>query len=679
MPQLQSLRNILPLFFLVISTLFLSLFLYVPQTFADTYKEDATKFPYKEEALLQEDDFSLTFYDGTDYSQEYPDELRAGLTWKGKDITLPLRDGRVLNISKSYWDLIQKIDQIAAQDSDSIKREIAKEAAEALRSYAEPQDIPIRSHVYMVRENPQTGKLNLVLPHAINHAFIPGDIIYKTFNYKFKTENVSYSSSSTAPFIRYARFETHGNKTWDTSASSWFYIHFDALYINGEKSDAYKTFGDQYGDKVTYLPLWNKREDGPNKEVLLQYQAQIPNGPNFRADIHENFLTTGGSSAGTLILPSKMWRLPEIQLNYVLVDSYKQARQLEAGQEITARSVDEIFSDLQLQELEPPYYIKDLLSSNLFSKPGDTAYSRWVWSFNPADIKVRPTIDEWDALVHKEIPGYLWVGTDVPYTQATEGTAEQPNKITFHHSDKADKPEILLRKHFYSVYKPLPRAIKLTKKDANTGAPLEGAGFELWNADKSKKLSETIFTTDKAGEVQFFIPAESLANSLSEAHIKELPTSHDGVIALDNDYPHIGSGYLFEAGSYYLKEVKSPKGYQLPQDPYTQLIVKPVSLKETQEKFIELSVHNAKEKTPPIPTDPEKPTDPTTPVLDKDLPKQPNPQDPTPLPKRPGYYHEHYLPKTADTSMKSWHIALMLVGMATLSAGFFRSATNRYS
>ncbi|MCI6574899.1 MAG: SpaA isopeptide-forming pilin-related protein [Actinomycetaceae bacterium] len=258
-----------------------------------------------------------------------------------------------------------------------------------------------------------------------------------------------------------------------------------------------------------------------------------------------------------------------------------------------------------------------------------------------ADFSYKPTVDS----IIQHIPGYEYVDNDLKVFD--DGSVDPdiekwvsdipkfvPGKNVYLNYNKSGARI----QHLYYTYEPLKTTFSLKKTD-DKGAALEGATFELFRAADMKEYLpvdqggyackrastpklEQIKHCENGNCEQVNVNRVQVPGEDEKGHFSTdekgafVPTNADGSKALD----------WLPAGTYYLREVAAPSGYELLDNPLV-FHVTPEKDAQGNVAAVDFNVVNTPD-TPPTPPTPDEPTPPTPPTPDEPTP--PTPDKPLP-------------------------------------------------
>lgn len=630
------------------------------QTFPPVTETPQPYVPYADPYIAA----SPFFDDGTDHYQDYPEQIRDGITVNGKDIKFSLSDGRVVNASQTYYELWKRYQTAKAAATG---RE-AKMLAAFRGSYEENQAVTrgdtglyTRRFIFVERAN-SDGLYFVDNPFQI--PMQPGDIVHDNIVYGAWLDDESPVHSSTVRLKAvYARPYEKEDETWaDQTRAPFYYDPVRNVKIDGQPVASYAT-PDHFADdesgsfRPPWIPLWDRSQTSASQVMrLVQYDFTVPPTATWMSAVPD-FHTVGERTVATVVTTFATFRrLPEIRIHNVLDKDYRKALgysssaspllpRLEHNAQInnydaatTQQLKDNLFLPLGISDINGtmPDFLKDLYNNSVYHNPDDIPGIDRVYDDTQPRYRSNFSSEQWEALKIKEIDGYIYIDNDI-----------HSDKVKYNYIVDPASPTVMLTKEYYRTYRPIPAAVKLVKHDAsNEETKLPGAVFELWNADHSVKLSDELFTTDSNGEVSFYHGgAEQLSNS---EFVKSLPVADDaGVIATSEN------GILLEPGTYSLKEVTAPENYVLPSDPWTTFTV-PVQTTEYAGTMRVIEISNTQDTppttpaTPVIPDNPANPSVPTTPSTPAKpgLPSIPAQPTEPPTPQTPAVPQTPITPQT---------------------------------
>ncbi|MCF2706703.1 LPXTG cell wall anchor domain-containing protein [Arcanobacterium haemolyticum] len=563
----------------------------------------------------------------------------------GNDITFTTNDGRVVNATWTFCAVRQAYLDARAQATG---RELAALNSATYKSffYVDGYTTPILADLDYVsmyfREDNQTGEISLGVPYPgtnrfppLYSGFAPGDTLYRSVNLRVNHYNHDYDSSRVA-FFAFGRGTAQDPATGEFGqAGSYEYMTLRDLSIDGQPSPLFDSRESQISNEGTsdesavWQEVYSRKNDGDEVKRLYQFALDVPEGQIIEIQFRNNFSTTG-DNAGTTFKREGVHRIPEVEVISVLDKDYRLARGLvnaagepDTSQQIEPRDVAASFTPLDLTQ--PADLPQSVFAANIIGRPvwAEETYNARQYDDAFPNFGLVMTENDWLTKVTEEAPGYIEVGTDLAQEPVSDepGAALKPSNVTFEFGVNPTDGRIQLRKYFYRTFRPIPAALEIHKKDAHTDEALGGAQFELWSADGSTKLIDEVFTTDENGKISLFDTAgKPLSEALTDSVIKTLPyADNNGVITTEQ-------GYLLEPGTYALREVKAPEGYELPAQPDTQVTI---DKRDDTSRFepATVTVTNTQTPTEPVPT----PTDPETPETPQPTPYEPG----TPQPKLP--------------------------------------------
>lgn len=462
------------------------------------------------------------------------------------------------------------------------------------------------------REDNQTGEITLGIPHADTFAngtahggFHPGDTIYRVANI-FTNHRWSTYRSAKVGFLTVAwgtgiNPET-GKYEYDDMGG---YLAQRDLTINGEPSDIYDSRESQFirdanGNETNtvWLEHYNKQTDGESIQRLYQYTVDIPMGQLVEVQLRNNFQTANtGNTVSTINKRDGLWRIPEVEVISVLDEDYRIARGMvtadgaaDVTQTIEPREHGERYAPLAVDN--PGYLPEDVFVANIERRNvwEETGVRTRIEDGGYPDYAMALTGSDWQAAVTKQGPeGYIEVDNDLDSTQVTAedgSSSEYFDNVKLEYYVDPDTGEILLRKHLYRTFRQIPGAVTIEKIDDETGESLEGAQFEVWNADGTEKIIDEVFTTDAEGKINFFdTEDQTLAEALTDEYIRSMAYADDNGVFTTAD------GYLFEPGTYTLREVKAPEGYKMSGEPDTTVTIE-ARTNETRGMTVDVEIGN---------------------------------------------------------------------------------------
>ncbi len=201
-----------------------------------------------------------------------------------------------------------------------------------------------------------------------------------------------------------------------------------------------------------------------------------------------------------------------------------------------------------------------------------------------------------------QVPGYVQVDDDIdtmPEEIVNDANTTVMDKYKnsrgnfFNSATISETGKVLVDKHYYLTYRPLPVAVSFTKTDLkDTNLKLSGAEFSLYRVDNGEnKLLKSGLTTVENGllELGKKLPHDKLVELIkSDVAVKQV--EEQGY--LSNDAQDI---YLLP-GSYYLQETKAPQGYKQNKD---KIEFKVVTAQNEELEHQTFSVTNEKEEIKP--------------------------------------------------------------------------------
>lgn len=159
--------------------------------------------------------------------------------------------------------------------------------------------------------------------------------------------------------------------------------------------------------------------------------------------------------------------------------------------------------------------------------------------------------------------------------------------------------DVELTKHYYVTYRAVPGAIELTKTNKKSNQPLGGAKFEIWSADHSTKLTDTVYPTDENGVIAPFERTGELGEVLTDEYIAKLPAADEnGVINSEDGLlfePQVSDDDTLQPVEIALKEVSTPEGFISPEDPWTAVTIEPRTTQELVAPPVTVKVANVPE------------------------------------------------------------------------------------
>ncbi|WP_167141834.1 prealbumin-like fold domain-containing protein [Canibacter zhoujuaniae] len=587
------------------------------------------------------------FDDGQNHVAEVcPVELREILQDRdGNDIKFTTDDGRIVNASWTFCNVRQAYIDAKQAATGRMQAALTSPVYDSfffINGYSPSRLADLELISMYFRENQQTGEISLGVPYPGTNrftpqfsGFAPGDTLYRSVNIRVNHMRSAYEEASTALFAFGAGTVKDPNTQTFADAESFSFMTARDLKVDGQPSSLFDTRDSQIlvdaqgRETAVWQKVYSRNTDGPEVKRLYQFTLDVPAGQITQIQFRNNF-STRGVTAGTITLREGVHRIPEVEVISVLDKDYRLARGLinaagepDVTQPIEPRELAASFTPLDLNQ--PEDLPDSILAANIIGRTvwaGDTFNARQFDDAFP-NFGLAMTENEWLERTTTNAAGYVAVGTDLKQ----EPVADNPDvlktsNIEFEYGVNAADGRVQLRKHFYRTFRLIPAQLQAQKTDAETGAALAGAKFELWSHDGSMKLIDKTFTSDENGQITLFDTAgQPLNEVMTDSFIASLPHADDnGIIETER-------GYLLEPGTYMLREVAAPQGYQLPDSADTLVEISKRD-DSTRYEAVTVAVQNvrvpAQNLTPP-PNPAEDPVKPVTPI---------SPQEPKPAPHK---------------------------------------------
>ncbi|MCQ9342935.1 SpaA isopeptide-forming pilin-related protein [Corynebacterium kozikiae] len=296
----------------------------------------------------------VIFDDGKDYSADYAPEIRERLRPdNNRDILVPLRDGRVVNLTRTL-DRVHK--QVQAAIADPATPEPVRNLlqSELYTSLTQPQILAEgRQFGYQVtwnlRENPKTGEVKLLVPsHYDGQAAAmnaePGDILYRASlltvtAFEDKLDPQPFDPNFRLTGIRrawisptlYSRTIVTDPATGETEVGPYEDIGIRDLKLDGKTVTGNGSFGDKcsntdQGSDCFYF--WERNADSSNlnKQYVMTYSATVPEHNKFiLLQYRQASGTVGGNSVSAFVSRDTIKPYANVVVHPVYEKNYRQA------------------------------------------------------------------------------------------------------------------------------------------------------------------------------------------------------------------------------------------------------------------------------------------------------------------------------------------------------------------
>ncbi|MDP9801293.1 hypothetical protein J2S49_001369 [Arcanobacterium wilhelmae] len=312
------------------------------------YPNSATETPFP-------GDFTdVIFDDGKDHSGEYAPEIRETLRPDGnRDITMPLSDGRVVNLTRTL-DRIYKETQKALTNPatpPSVKNLLQ---SELYKSLTQPQILAEgRQFGYQVtwnlRENPNTHAVKLLVPShydglapAMNAE--PGDILHRislltVTAFEDKLDPQSFDPNFRRTGIRrawisptlYSRTVVVNDKTGETEIGPYEDLGIHDLKMDGVPVSGNGSFGDKCSNTdqgSNCFFFWNRNADSSNlnKQYVMTYSGTVPDHDKFiLLQYRQASGTVGGNSVSAITSRDTIKPYANVVIHPVFEKDYRKA------------------------------------------------------------------------------------------------------------------------------------------------------------------------------------------------------------------------------------------------------------------------------------------------------------------------------------------------------------------
>lgn len=307
----------------------------------------------------------------------------------------------------------------------------------------------------------------------------------------------------------------------------------------------------------------------------------------------------GGSSASTSISFYSLQTYTYTKFHFVNDLSYRKLKQLDLNSPLSERSFNDgkdsnkAFEVLDLEDLklietssafsrafgvvEAPFLRPENEDENIsktkkpefFFEPSENGIEE---DGNIFSNREKPSLND---LLKQDVKGYVYIDNDIDKT-SENNYLSLPGILDGKYVDT---------KHYYLTYRPIPKVLKVVKKDKEDSKVLEGGLFDLYYVYDGKEiLVKKDLRTGSDGE---FI---SDVNANYET-LKEIAKENENLMLEKNSYIKNDNFYLL-AGNYRLKETNAPKDYKKLEKP----IDFKVDIIEDEKNYVhELVVFNEKE------------------------------------------------------------------------------------
>ncbi len=583
-------------------------------------------------------DYLIRFDDGNNHGAEYAPEIRDMIQREGQDILITTNSGKVVNLSWTFNDMRNA--WLAKKDSP--------EESEAVRTALNDQRYtsffnPTRTQGttglgiidFVLREDNQTGDLNLVIPFAgswRNTGFNPGDTLYRSVKFHVNDGAAPIvSRADVAMFVFELPVVKGANGDWQAS-NQYRYGELRDLVIDGTPSPVFDSRESQITvdaagkESAVWQNFYNRSTDGDHFTRHFQFAYDVPKDQLVQVQFRNNFRTTGISNSATTVFTRQQFeRIPQVEVHHVLDKNYRELMGYEPTAALLTRP-NKVALDRNADAAAPrqqrvgylPLGIDELAPSvEAYNLQGlrvspDSPFEQRLMNHDFPNYPISPTSEEWANSLNATVPGYVFVDDDLP----------DDTNLTYTYLPDPVTGEVLLRQHLYRTYRSIPGAVEIAKSDAATEAALAGAEFELWSADHTTKLTEATFTTDASGKVRLY--NGDLAALADDESVRQLPQADShGIIVTEN-------GLLLEPGSYSLREVTVPEGYETPseQAAFTDFTVAKRATEQERISAVSVGVTNTPVPGPsePEPSEPE----PSPPGPSESTPSESTPSETTP-------------------------------------------------